>query len=301
MIFDGDVLYSYGHHFPLVVRLPWGYLMNADNRSVTTSQHQSHCASWVQLQVPFSALGHVIDVSSYGIVDRFSHSVRPIEICPEVWEHRGWIRWSEEHKREYLTNKEYDALPKSEKELCHEDRERRPSQAVLEIDGKYYLSGMDMCGATKRRGGVYFLAELPCPCQSVSEALWHLESEQVHKAREQGVVVIRQGEWFFVALALNGAEVKRAYKIMQANMALPRGPGSNEHIVTRLGHLADVAFDAEHNGFPSYGKAGDLVVSGAVRHREHGRLVLSTLQDPKLYLAYPGRAIRSFSASGRVD
>ena len=45
MFVEGDTLYSYGHHFPLVERygLPSGYkfLINADRYSLTTSQHQS--------------------------------------------------------------------------------------------------------------------------------------------------------------------------------------------------------------------------------------------------------------------
>jgi len=48
MFIDGDVIYSYGYHFPLAVRHPhsdWGqgirYLRNADDYSATTSRHKS--------------------------------------------------------------------------------------------------------------------------------------------------------------------------------------------------------------------------------------------------------------------
>lgn len=41
---EGDTLYSYGHHFPLCVRIaPEIYAWNEDRYSVTTSKHQSQC------------------------------------------------------------------------------------------------------------------------------------------------------------------------------------------------------------------------------------------------------------------
>ncbi len=30
LFIEGNVLYSYGHHFPLLVRMPWGFLQNGD-------------------------------------------------------------------------------------------------------------------------------------------------------------------------------------------------------------------------------------------------------------------------------
>ena len=39
--FEGDVIYSYGTHFPMAVRLPGGfYVLNGDRYSPTTSNHQ---------------------------------------------------------------------------------------------------------------------------------------------------------------------------------------------------------------------------------------------------------------------
>ena len=38
---EGNVIYSYGHHFPLAVRLKDCYLLNSDKYSVTTSCHQN--------------------------------------------------------------------------------------------------------------------------------------------------------------------------------------------------------------------------------------------------------------------
>jgi len=45
VFFSGDVLYSYGTHFPLAVRYNGKMLLNADSYSVTTSKHQSYAAN----------------------------------------------------------------------------------------------------------------------------------------------------------------------------------------------------------------------------------------------------------------
>ena len=64
MFIEDDTLYSYGKHFPLLVRIPqWsndGILMNADKYSVTTSKHQSMCFNIATIQIPFSALVQAI-------------------------------------------------------------------------------------------------------------------------------------------------------------------------------------------------------------------------------------------------
>lgn len=42
MFIEGNVLYSYGHHFPLAVRTSGGFLINQDKYSSSTSKHQSY-------------------------------------------------------------------------------------------------------------------------------------------------------------------------------------------------------------------------------------------------------------------
>lgn len=41
MFIEGNVIYSYGKHFPLAVRNPTGFVINIDKVSVTTSKHQT--------------------------------------------------------------------------------------------------------------------------------------------------------------------------------------------------------------------------------------------------------------------
>lgn len=52
MFIDGDIIYSYGYHFPIAKRLGSGmYLVNSESYSVTTSAQQSN----VRNAIPYSA------------------------------------------------------------------------------------------------------------------------------------------------------------------------------------------------------------------------------------------------------
>ena len=63
MFIEGDILYSYGGHFPLVVRLKnksnGAFLINGDDYSRSTSQQQSECFH-LGPQIPFSAIALLI-------------------------------------------------------------------------------------------------------------------------------------------------------------------------------------------------------------------------------------------------
>ena len=68
MFIEGNVLYSYGHHFPLAIRLKSGHhLINGDKYSVTTSQHQSMCISYLNsaFEIPLSACKGFLKTSLY--------------------------------------------------------------------------------------------------------------------------------------------------------------------------------------------------------------------------------------------
>ena len=42
LFFEGDTLFSYGHHYPLCIRLKDGFIINSDGYSRTTSTHKGH-------------------------------------------------------------------------------------------------------------------------------------------------------------------------------------------------------------------------------------------------------------------
>jgi hypothetical protein len=262
---EGDTLYSFGRHFPLLTRVPWGFVLNADKYSVTTSKHQSECFRYATVQVSLSTLRAArINVFEMILVDKVA----------QVWEKldRWWLPGD---PRKMIGKAEFDVLPDDVKEKCNQLEERRPEGCVLMYEGKYYLSSMD--------GQAYFLCQLPEPCKTVAEAFESLKPDPI-KGREYQ----RQGEWFFVQRMAAPWQVKEMYKKLRRNFVLPRGTDSaNRHIATR-GDLID----------------GQVVVSGQIRHREHRMLKLSTLEDPKLFMAYCNRAVASWApagGAGRVD
>ncbi len=40
LFFEGNILYSYGYHFPLCIKLLDGYIVNSNGYSMTTSTHK---------------------------------------------------------------------------------------------------------------------------------------------------------------------------------------------------------------------------------------------------------------------
>uniref|UniRef100_A0A6M3L0S9 Uncharacterized protein n=1 Tax=viral metagenome TaxID=1070528 RepID=A0A6M3L0S9_9ZZZZ len=278
MSVDGDTLFSYGSHFPLLVRMDWGFLLNADKYSSTTSSHQSSCFKHATIQIPFSAL------RSAGIPHR------AIELVDHDAQRYDVIGYTDYEKN--ISVAEYNALTETEKEGFSERTERRPEAAIIKYDGKHYLSSMD--------GWNFFLCQLPEPVETVAEAFASLKPTEVKDEN-----FIRQGEWFFVeatelpiVMLTDGVPTawdkmkKFFYKTLTKGFTLPnKNPDGNLHIATRGVQLGD-----------------GIYVSGQVRHQtrwggrgDHRMLRLSTLEDIKIFQAFENRALGSWSASGNVD
>ena len=132
MFIEGDTMYSYGHWFPLVIRREWGFLLNADKRSVSTSQHQGHCRGFATIAVPFSAIDAAgLDPYAFSLVDKSE---------PRI------------DTRTY----------RDDKGETHTVEERRPESAVIRFGKRYFLSGMD--------SDRYFISELPYAVKTCAEA-----------------------------------------------------------------------------------------------------------------------------------
>ena len=279
MYIDGDTMYSYGRHFPLLVRRDWGFLLNADKYSSTTSSHQSSCFRHATIQIPFSAL------ESAGI----SH--REFELVEHEAQRHDVVGYTD-YGDKNISVAEYNKLSEQEREGFYERTERRPESAILRYKDGYYLSSMD--------GWNFFLCKLPEPVDTVEDAFASLKPKQVKDEN-----YVRQGEWFFVEatelpvfLLTDGKPnawdkvVKFFYKTLTKGFVLPnKNPDGNLHIATRGIQIGDAIY-----------------VSGQVRHQtrwggrgDHRMLRLSTLEDIKIYQAYENRAQGSWSASGNVD
>jgi len=280
MLIEDDTLYSYGRHFPLLVRMDWGFLLNADKYSPTTSQHQGACFRHATIQIPFSAL--ISANVAHKTINLVAHDKQRYDI----------IGYTDFAGKNGISVAEYNALIEQEQEGFYERTERRPEAAIIEHWGKYYLSSMD--------GNNFFLCQLPEPAITIVEAFEMLKPKEIKDDNYQ-----RQGEWFFVEaseppifLLVDDKPIpenrlnKFMYRAMEQKFILPnKNIGGNLHIATRGMQIGD-----------------SIWVSGQVRHQtqwggrgDHPMLKLSTSDNPIIFQAFENRALGSWSAQGNVD
>ncbi|MFA5276494.1 MAG: hypothetical protein WC417_06360 [Candidatus Omnitrophota bacterium] len=277
---DGNVLYSYGRHFPLVIRRDgnsniksgseW-FLCNGDKYSRSTSKHQSYTFPVFPdfPRVAFSALRAAgINPLSCYLVD----FEKDIFKTSNTWDD-NFINFKSEVPR----GAEY-----------HEDRSLNGELfrkyyhliggCLLKHFGNYYICGMDE--------GSYFVSQLPRKVTTISGAYKMLKPYKVQQAEKDGLRVIRQGEWFFIPRP----DIKIKEKQFVKSGTLPReNEQSNKHICTRL--------------FKSKGR---FYAKGICRHyRANGRKgdhrPLKLGDGKQVFEAVENMAKGSWSANGRVD
>jgi len=181
MFIDGPILYSYGRHFPLALRLGVMYVINADKYSITTSHHQTMCIHAMRTRVELAASAFPFDVFhelERGRAVLLDH--REGEQLSTYWgdrlptDLRGWT---------VTKHKDGD----SEYMLAH-----KAGGALVRHESTYYLCGVDE--------GSYFvcqLAEGEEP-ETMEQAFQSLVPQSVLDAQQVGTIVPRQGEWFFI-------------------------------------------------------------------------------------------------------
>ncbi len=276
---EGDILYSYGRHFPLAVRrgepgAEW-YLLNGDKYSKSTSKHQGITYSVFSNspRVSFTAL------NAAGIS---YNSCKLIDFTKDEYEYayHDNIEFANFKNlmpagAEYHEKKDVDGriLSKSY---------HRIGAVILEQGKNHFVCGMDE--------GSYFISLLPKKVKTVQESFEVLKPKRIIEAEKQGVSPLRQGEWFFIPVArpyLITHPIKE--KDFEKSAALPSADdSSNQHICTRLKKIGKRYF-----------------VKGIVRHRnprtnrraDHKPLKLGE----GIYEALCNTAKGNWSASGRVD
>lgn len=200
---ENDTLYSYGRHFPLLVRRDFGFILNADKYSVTTSQHQSACFGIATIIIPFSALYAAnISYNNFKLVDKSKSRI---------------------DTRTYKDNKG----------ITHPVEEHRPQSAVITQDDRYFLSSMDNNG--------YFICELPHKCDAVNQAFNMLIPYQVKgkNYQRQGEWFVIESPELPITIFKSGKEYTQAqynklfYKSMYRNYVLPHKDSGNPHTATR--------------------------------------------------------------------
>jgi len=195
MFIEGDTMYSYGHWFPLVIRREWGFLLNADKRSVSTSQHQGHCRGFATIAVPFSAIDAAgLDPYAFSLVDKSE---------PRI------------DTRTY----------RDDKGETHTVEERRPESAVIRFGKRYFLSGMD--------SDRYFISELPYAVKTCAEAYDALVPAEVRGKDyvRQGEWFAIPAET--IPASLLWSDARGFYRHMERGFVLPHKDSGNPHTATR--------------------------------------------------------------------
>lgn len=285
MFIENDVIYSYGHHFPLAVRGEWGsgieYLVNGDRYSITTSQHQNLCIHALKpnVQVPFSALAAAnlmlfrstpdIQILAYQ-ADEY-HST-----CKACGREVTYAEDADGHV-DYYRHCHLDRSP-----LCPEAKGETVSHHVLGAvvigySGKCYLSSIDEAESWRIRA--YFLCLLPRAVSTVDEAFASLVPNEVNDARSTGVEVRRQGDIFAIETTLLTREIRAA---------------TERH--ARLFETSHVASEARRVN-------GSVYVRGTLRHEPHFRRPQHAMLrlGRSWWKAAKNLAVASWNASGNVD
>lgn len=270
---EGDVLYSYGYHFPLAVHVGRYQLINADRYSNSTSKHQSYTirACGNAVEIPFSALSAMIKSETYRYSSGYQFNAQYLHQSMEILDHEDdkWLHtgvFSKVDGHEYMTH----VLGATLFTYTGNDNHKR-----------YIISGIDDTGKGNSR---YFMTELKGEPQTVAEALECMKPEEVKQAERDGRTVLRQGEWFFVHcpnISESGAVVKNFY--------LHGNDGDTGH------HYASEGFT---------GTDGCEYARGIVKHEEGDHKQLKLYEDVKKkdwYVAYHNIQIASFNAVGNVD
>lgn len=134
--YEGPVIYSYGHHFPLARAIKGAagetaaFLLNGDTHSVTTSRQQSDVREMTRATgiptviIPFTVLDQAgIDHSTVRILDvtadRWEETTHTSEVELPNW------KWASIPIREYvnLTDEELQKIADRMTERAHKDRE----------------------------------------------------------------------------------------------------------------------------------------------------------------------------------
>jgi hypothetical protein len=152
--------------------------------------------------------------------------------------------------------------------------------------------------------GRAFISELPRRSRptTVSEAYEHLKPDVVQQAEIDGRVVLRQGEWFFVATDLTNVDVKRMAGARSLKTLWP---------FVRAKPLIGFSTDSTARGNQHVARHLDLptglrLATGVVRHirpfsgratHEHVPIRLGS----EWWEVWPNTALRSWSTGGRFD
>lgn len=301
---DGNVLYSYGRHFPLAVylgevgkgkRKHHLFIKNGDRYSSSTSTHQGitqRCCKGPTVSAT-ALLSAGIDITSLKLENVLHYWEDMRQYCYRDSETGAYYLdydYTGEQEDSSL-GKLYTNPWKPPKQgmfvaYSYQDDLRFQSGAwhvlgsvVLYKNDRYYLASLDESR--------YFVSELSRKPRSVKDAFESLKPSVVRKAERKGVAVKRQGEWFFLPTSFDDRAMAdyddltlTQLKSVSKPSPLPvRNPQSNQHVCR------------------NFVARGSLFARGKVRHPEHRTLDLGD----EWHEVHRNTELASWSQGGRFD
>ena len=293
MFINGNILYSYGEHFPMAVRTARDgstldfFIINGDRYSNSTAKQQSYVFRGIpntrRVEIPFSALASMMGLrlnSDYVLRD-VGEAIASYKIRVIDWENDKYVDTGRVS--------EFTGEPIMEHYL---------GAVLFTYDGNHYLSAIDESGTN---GGLFFLTQLVKPVETVADAYEAMKPEEVKEAEENGVRVLRQGEFFFVEMppAVNAKDtpIHKDFRDRKVkNYCLKHREEHNEWRESQ-NHVAS-------EGFAYAYKEGQQFVRGIVKHNERQHKQLKLYDDVKekgWWQVHEALYVQSWGAVGNVD
>ncbi len=285
---EGNKIYSYGHHFVLATRKEegdWGcgvkLIVNGDRYSASTSGHTNLVihACKANVQIPYSALDAAgLTESSSGSNVAPHPNLHVVAYEDDRWYEVCRVCGKDVDSTRTLHLKDESLICPSPDDKVSWQFEHVLGGVVIDLGGKYYLSGMDRNEPWRLRA--YFLCRLRHPVSSIAEAYDSLKPQRVKDAEAQGIEVRRQGDVFLVRV-----------REKDWNQWLRNGRDklARNHRLWNGTHVASRAFIVD----------GRVFVSGMLRHerRQHRTVFFKGIW----YEAVKNTALASWNAVGYVD
>lgn len=263
LYFSGDVLYSYGSHFPICYKTEKGlFLVNGDKYSISTSQHQSEVQSALR--------GKKFFTTSFSALQSARIYFKTVEIVDYTKE-LSVLFGEKPDKEDYPAYVNISKVNWSDKWHVH-----AAATALFRQDGIYFIAGMDEFQ--------YFVSRLPGKPRTIEKAFESLKPLSIRRLEKSGVHIKRQGEWFCFPVVTDTKEARAIYEDMNRDFQLPHELHGNPHTATR-----------------GMRKGKQFLISGGLRHNEHRTLRVSKADRPEIWQAVCNTAKGNWSSDGRVD
>jgi len=204
--FDGDVLYSYGSHFPLAIKYKGRVLLNGDSYSVTTSKHQGQarqalrhldCITLPALRVVqgLIAIRLPIECAAYvkGMAREIKEAQEKERRARSDWRKRYWQGVADYHEKaalfvwQEIAGKKGNPIESAQAELTKEEKRRVKQNIARDLaaftwENKAAIARKRFAEIAAMRKRLNAEGDLEYTAIRIRTALESVQSELSHKA-----------------------------------------------------------------------------------------------------------------------